>query len=762
MRAANVAIAVYLSIAGLSMAQVGKAAAPLPAATDGEARSETNSKGSELQEVLVTAQKREERLQDVPVPVTALNADTLVERNETRIEDYFATVPGLNMNAVDNGQQSLAIRGVTTGPNTNPTVGVVIDDVPYGSSTSLGNGSQLYPDIDPSDLAHIEVLRGPQGTLYGASSLGGLIKFETKDPSTDGFSGRVQVQGDHVEGGELGYGVRGMVNVPLSDTMAIRASGFSRRDPGYIDNVLSGKSDANRANVYGGRLAALWRPMDNLSVKLSALLQNTRGDGSTSVDANVDANGFWHPVYGDLRQARMPNTNGFNVDVRLFSATVTAKFNHFDFTSISGYGINKYDSILDLTGGLGSTAQFYFPTATGSTLSYFYKTSKFSQEFRLASNGNQTLEWLAGAFYTHESSPADAAILANDLTTGAPIGTVINFDYPTTLSEYALFGDLTAHFTDQFDVQFGGRESETRQEYNETDTGIATPDFYLGNPSPYVNPTQSLKNSAFTYLVTPRYRFSPDLMAYARFTSGYRVGGNNVNAIIYKVKPQFAPDKTNNYELGIKGDFFNRAFTVDASVYYIQWKHIQVEIVDPTTLTYFHVNGGTAKSQGLELSLQARPWSGLSISANGAFNDAKLTQNLPPTSTAYGVVGERLPYSSRYTGSISVDQEVPLTAQWTGFAGGSFAYVGSRQGIFSVLDFFSGLPQQRLRYPGYGQVDFRIGARDDAWSLNLFLNNATNKRGIVGGGFSSIEPGANANVVYIQPRTIGLAAARKF
>jgi len=731
-------------------------------ATGDSSSSKETAKREELGEITVTAQKRVERLQDVPVPVTALNADSLVEHNESRLQDYFSSVPGLSLNASDNGQQNIAIRGVTTGSGNNPTVGVVIDDVPYGSSTTIGNGNMLFPDIDPADLSQIEILRGPQGTLYGASSLGGLIKFATKDPSTDGFSGRVQVQGAGVDGGQLGYGVRGSVNVPLSDTAAVRASGYFRRDPGYIDNVLSGEKDVNRANVYGGRLAALWRPSDMFTLKLGALLQNTAGNGSTSVDANVDVDGHWHPTYGDLTQARMINTNQFYTQSRLYTAVATAKFTGFDVTSISGYSINSYYNVLDDTAGLGGAAASYFPGATGALLDYAYRTQKTSQELRFSSNSGGRLDWLVGGFFTHESTAADLPILAADRATGTPVGIIINYDYPTSLSEYAAFADLTAHFTDSFDIQFGGRESWTRQVYNETDTGVATPDFYDGNPSPYVNPTQRLKNNSFTYLATPRFRVSPDLMLYARLTSGYRLGGNNVNAIIYKVKPQYAPDKTNNYEIGIKGDLFNRALTFDASAYYIQWKDIQVTVVDPATLTYFHINGGKAKSEGVELSVQARPIEGMTITATCSFNDAKLTQNFPADAAAFAIAGDRLPYSSRYSLSVGVDQDFVRAGNWTGFAGGSFSYVGDRPGQFSVLDFYSGLPQQRLRYPGYGDLDLRLGARDDAWTINLFANNVANKRGIVGGDFSSIEPGSNAYVIYTQPRTIGMSVARSF
>jgi outer membrane receptor protein involved in Fe transport len=160
--------------------------------------------------------------------------------------------------------QQLSIRGIMSGLYTNPTVGITVDDVPYGSSTFLGGGGgTVMPDIDPADLARIEVLRGPQGTLYGASSMGGLLKFVTVDPSTDGVSGRIEGGINSVyNGAELGYGARGSVNVPLGDVLAVRVSAFSRQDPGYVDNVQSGQRGVNKTDVDGGRLSALWRPSD--------------------------------------------------------------------------------------------------------------------------------------------------------------------------------------------------------------------------------------------------------------------------------------------------------------------------------------------------------------------------------------------------------------------------------------------------------------------------------------------------------------------
>src|SRR5882762_9130997 len=248
----------------------------------GERARRADEDSSKIPEIIVTAQKRSERIQDVPVPVTSIDANQLVENNQVRFEDYYTSVPGLSF-APNNQNNYLAIRGIATGGFSNPTVGIVIDEVPFGASTALGGG-QVVPDLDPGDLARVEVLRGPQGTLYGASSMGGLLKFVTVDPSTDALSGRVQVGFSDVHNGaQLGYNVRASVNVPINDTLAITASGFTRQDPGYIDNPVYHLDGVNETRVIGGRLAALWQPADVVSVKLSALYQDSRLYGAPQI-----------------------------------------------------------------------------------------------------------------------------------------------------------------------------------------------------------------------------------------------------------------------------------------------------------------------------------------------------------------------------------------------------------------------------------------------------------------------------------------------
>lgn len=720
---------------GSRVESMSAASLAVPSMIDPEAQS--------LQEVVVTAQKKSQRLLDVPVPVSVLDTAELSANGQSRLQDYFSQVPGLSLTTNNGGGwQALSIRGVTTGVVANPTVGIMIDGVPFGSSTSLGNGSVLIPDIDPGDLARIEVLKGPQGTLYGADSMGGLVNFVTLNPNTDRISGHVEVLGDYVDQGESGYALRSEINVPLAGDLAVRASGFVRRDPGYVDNVLTNQDNSNRVKVYGGLISALWRPSDALSLKINALLQNTYGDGTPAIDATLDANGYLHPIYGYQKQVRLRGTEQYYSTIRFYTATVKAKIGSLDFTSITGYGDSKNLDVSDYTSLYGTPSDGLFLSPT----------HKISQEFHLSSSQGRMVDWLAGVFYTHENSPVDLPSNNVDPTTGAQTGLLIDYYYPSTLTEYALFADVTFHITDRLDLQIGGRESKNRQTSNETDSGPLVP-AYDGFPSPFVYPTERTSGSAFTYLFTPEFKISQNFMVYARLTSGYRLGGPNLGAVVYNLPLQYAPDKTTNWELGTKGSFFDGALTLDASAYYIDWKQIQIILTLPNGR--YNANGGNAKSQGVEFTMQARPARGLTISADTSLNDARLTQNLPPASSAFGSSGERLPYSEPYSGSLSVDQEWPLSRDWVGFVGGRVSYVGAREGEFRLS-----LSVPRIHFPAYTEEDLRFGVRDGSWVVNLFVNNVSNVHGMAGGGGNYAQ--SAYNIFYIQPRTLGLSRVKSF
>jgi iron complex outermembrane receptor protein len=286
--------------------------------------------GEVIQEIVVSAQKKgEERLLDVPVPVTVLNTDKLTENNEVLLRDYAATVPGLSLQADIVGLQEASIRGITTGGNAVPVIGILVDDVPFGSSTSFLGGNAL-PDIDPGDLARIEVLRGPQGTLYGANSMGGLIKYVMKDPDTHTYSGRVEAGYSSVDhGAEPGFNIRASANIPLSDTLAIRVSGYERQDPGYIDNPVLGARQA-LMNADGGRMSARWLPTDSVSLKITAMYQHYRQNAAND-EVVAPGLGRWQQNYIADYGGRDQRT------IQAYSADLKVNLGNVDLTSITGY-----------------------------------------------------------------------------------------------------------------------------------------------------------------------------------------------------------------------------------------------------------------------------------------------------------------------------------------------------------------------------------------------------------------------------------------
>ena len=693
--------------------------------------------------VIVTAQKQgEELLRDVPIPVAVISAQQLVSNSQPLLRDYYATVPGLSVAPIYLGRQELSIRGVMTGGQSNPTVGITIDDVPYGASTVATGGPSL-PDIDPGDLARLEVLRGPQGTLYGANSMGGLIKYVTIDPTFAGRSGRVEFGTNGVyNGDEPGYSLRAVINVPLSRTWAIRASGFTRQDPGYVDNPVLHIDGVNKAVAGGGRLAMLWQPSPDTSLKLNAMYQRTESDGSAEVQSL--------PGLGDLQQNFLAGTRGYEKNVQAYSALLRAKIGGLALTSVTGYSFNDFAATDDRGYAYGAAVQSAFGVS-GIRYLALNPTRKITQEFRASAPIGRRLEWLAGAFYTREHQLDETTMVAEDTITGRSAGLFFHYNGNSTFDEYAGFADLTYHVTDRLDIQVGGRQSRPRVLIDlQTTTGPATTTLF-GRPSPVITPRTESKMNAFTYLVTPKFALSPNQMVYGRLASGYRPGSpNSVVAIANGAPTHAEPDKTRNYEVGFKGDFLDGDLAVDASLYYIDWIDIQIGLRSPVAI--WSDNGGTAKSQGVEFTVTGRPTRGLTVTASAAFDDAALTKPFPSTSTAYGSTGNRLPFATRSSAYVSAEHAFPLANALLGVIGGGISYVGDRIGIFQATPL-------RQYLPAYTKIDLRAGIKRNVWMAQLYVNNVTDERGLINGGIGYIPANAFS---YIQPRTVGLSVSRSF
>jgi outer membrane receptor protein involved in Fe transport len=612
-------------------------------------------------------------------------------------------------------------------------------------------GSVLTPDIDPADLERIEVLRGPQGTLYGSNTLGGLVKFVTTPPDSTHAYGRVRAGVSSVEDGGTGSDVHAMVNLPLAvDKLALRVNAYQRHDPGYVDNVATGKSDVNRAKVSGGRAQLLWTPSEKVSLRLSALAQNLRSDGGGLIDGGVDVDAVTlKPIHGDLQQSHSPGTGLFRLKYRLYDASLNADFGGAKLFSSTSYGTLDMHSVADITAAYGPLLNPLFGLPNGGySLANPMSLDKFTQEVRLQSPETQTLEWRAGVFYTREKTNAHQSINSFDATTGEPIALPTLADLslgPAIFSEWAAYGDLTWHVTSRFSMLVGARYTSDRTTYSQTGNGLV------------VGPTQFTirgSDNPTTYLLNPSFRFSDDLMVYGRIASGFRPGGPNVGVPPGLGAPlTFGPDKLVSYELGLKSTVMQRRMTFDVSAFYIDWSQIQLTVVSGGI--GFMGNGGKASSQGVEAAWQYAPVHGLLLSANATWTDARLDADTPPG--LFGYKNDALPYVPKWNANLGVDYDFPLAAGWSGFVGGSYRYVGERKTDFAAA------PGPRMDVPDYDGIDLRAGVNRGNWTFKAYVKNLTNERGIASLGSETTDPHASPfAAVYVPPRTLGVSVSVDF
>lgn len=734
-----------LIIADATAAVSDPASSPEVVPTDAQADS-----SQAVEEVIVTAQKRSEREFDVPSSVSALTGEDLRRTQSDRFEDYLTKIPGANFLSSGEGTTQIFLRGITAGTaQASSTVGIYIDEAPYGSSTAFASGATSAPDLDPSDIERIEILRGPQGTLYGANALGGVIKFVTTQPDLSSFSGRLDAGSAFVDGGGTGFNLSGALNIPIvEDSVGLRVSAYTRRDPGYIDDTARGLSNTNSANVQGGRASLLFEPTSNLRISLSALGQNLDLHNLSAEDVNVPD---LKPIYGDLNQSRYINSPR-RYQYRLYNGTIDLNLGWADIISSTSYGTFRSSVITDDSEAYGPAASFYLGTpGLGAKVDQPVTQSKFTQEIRLQSPDDQTFEWRVGFFFDHEHSVQNQGVSAFYETTGAPFTApdLFNFGLTDRYNEYAGFGDITYHVTNRLSLTVGARYSNNHQDFHEVQDGFLLPPFDI---------ERSTNDSSWTWLVNPAFKVNPDFMVYGRVATGYRPGGPTlfVPGAGAALSPFFEPDTLTSYELGLKSALLDHKLVLEADVFDIDWRKIQLnETIGG--LAYI-TNGGSARSQGFEASATYMPFAGFHIAGSLTYTDAKLTQSIP---LAGGSDGDRLPAVPRWNGSLDASYDWLLANSWEAFVGASYRYVGNRISDFGLLP--TGTPGQRFSLGHYDVSDLRAGLTHDDFTLTIYAKNVGNSRGIEALAPNTVQlAGYPYSAAIMQPRTFGLDLEKKF
>ncbi|SBV34274.1 Outer membrane receptor protein [uncultured Sphingopyxis sp.] len=709
------------------------------------------------EEIVVTAQKRTQSLIDVPQSVSVVSGATLEQQGATNFADYLKNVPSLQLVQGTPGQGRLVLRGINTG-GVASTVAVYVDETPFGSSTGLANGSELAGDFDSFDIARIEVLRGPQGTLYGASSLGGLLKFVTNQPSTSGFEAKALGGVEFTDGGDASYRGAAMVNVPIGETLAFRASGSYRKQGGYIDSIGTAGSNV-RSNIndfenYGGRASLLWKPGAGLSVRLSALVQNLYVDAPGIVEADPAT---LEPLYGGLTQSEYLPTFS-DVKYRLYNGTIDYDFGGVTLTSATSYGEQLQSFRADYTANLSA--------ALGGSYVYFDQQTenrKWTQELRLASNGGGVLEWMVGGYYTHEK----ARIFQNlkSAVPGTPgVLTPIDlpFDYAvfhldSRYEEIAGFANATLHLSRWFDMDFGGRYSHNSQRAEQVTDGVL-----LGAAA--IDGLRSSDN-VFTWSVAPKIKFGDRASLYARVAKGYRPGGPNVIPIGSPpgTPTTFEPDTVTSYEIGFKGDTADRSASIEAALYHIDWQDIQLAAV--VNGFGVNVNGTSAEVDGAEIVATLRPARGFTTSIGFTYTDARLSGDTDPVAVG-AVKGDRLPFTPKYAVSLNADYQWDLGSDVSASIGGSIRSLSRQSGGFDPA--YRALYGYFARVDAYEVVDLRAGLDFGRYALSAYANNLTNSRGITSTqallGVAGLPRNANGalGTGIIRPRTIGVNATVAF
>ena len=714
-----------------------------------------------IETVTVTAERRSETTQNVAGQITALTGADLSQYHANTFADFADYVPGVSFASGGPTSNLIAIRGVTTGTGQlGSAIGLYFDDVPLGASTQFGEGFLAF-NVNTFDLDRIEVLNGPQGTLYGANALGGTLRYITQKPDLNNFSAQAEAEGSSTDHGSYNDGLRLMVNLPLFDGQAaFRVDGLQEFDSGYAQDPVYGRKNVGSGRTLAGRVSFEWQVTPDLDVRLSAVSQGIKGDGA---DVALRDPTTHKPVIGDYNQA-YPLSQPSDFSLTVYSAVVDWDLHWAKLTSVTGYqrDVGKYSSDVST---FYDTAFFLYDTYYGADDNFVDPyallvndtTRKFTQEVRLSSPDNKVFEWVIGGFFDREitdesvdlvdGSTPDGTVPAGYTGTGA----LPFFGYlPSTYRELAAYADGTFFVTDNFDVTAGIRYSNQHQTYGSYISSIIVPSPTFPMPYTTYHYEAGSNGGVTTYLFNPRWHVTDDTMLYARVSSGFRPGGPNFVLPASSLPPTFQPDKLWNYEIGEKSTLLDGRATLDADIYDIEWTSLQAtENVEGINQL---VNAGNARIKGAEASFAFRVLPELTLGGSASYTDAKLVSTSPVLGVYYK--GARLPLSPKFNFALDANYTFDIGDGFSGAANLSDVYVGGRTEGYkgSALN-----PLYTL--PSYNTVNFNLAIfMPHNMELDAYVKNIFDVEGQVSANTlnNAFIPTAPVPVNLSLPRTIGL------
>ena len=741
----------------------------LLAACVGTAVGQTASSNG-IEEVIVTALKRDTSLQETPLSISAVTGATLTNSGVQDIARLTQSVPGLVFEDAGPASTRITIRGIRSVGE--PTVGLYYDETPVSGAVGAGNdaGGET-PLAKLFDVQRVEVLRGPQGTLYGSGSMGGTLRVLFNKPDLRKLSASVDGDAVATSGGGGGYDVDAMANVPIiGDKLAARAVVYTQGLGGYVDNTFLNEHNVNSYHNDGGRLLLRFSPIDDLTLDASYLYQYVDGENPTWYDSQGP--------YVSRAQTQLPVTDRlqiYNLTARwdfhrvvataVVADTERKTSNSGDVSSFIENDANNPAACAVFRGGgkacspaTQATFNSYVASKVPSLLYPVQTIYNPTAEVRLSSAGKSFLDWTLGGFYSDRTTHANNSEVLVDPASGAllpqpasNVYTRLIFDH---LKQLAGFGEGTAHLTDALALTFGARY------FNYTrDVGGATPvglDLVGAAVTPYRQVSSS--QNGWVTRTNLSYQLSTDLLVYATASQGFRPGGVNQVLGLPTALAPYQSDSLWNYELGAKSSWLDRRLILDVDGYVINWSNMQVSGRTPNGAFAFITNAGAARVKGVELDLTAVPLENLQISADASVLRAALTENqVSPNVLGPGVKGDQIPYVPRFTGGVSVQYTLPMTSFFSGMARIDESYVGQSHSEFNNSNHFD------TALPAYSLTNVRFGvegARKD-WGVYLYANNVFDRNAIVDSLASAISLGQNL-VQSARPRTYGLNFRKSF
>jgi len=772
---------------------------------------ETGGQQMMIEEVVVTARKREETLQDVPISIAARTEGQMRQSGVTSLEGISQTVASFSVQNLGPGQSVVAIRGSSAGkqdrdlPGIKEQVGVYLDE----SVISL---SLFTPDLDLFDLNRVEVLRGPQGTLFGSGSLSGTVRYITNQPDLSEQYGAAELDLNTIDNGGTGGSGKVFYNTPLSDTTAMRIVAYYNDIPGWIDSHQpngSLKKDVNDGERYGGRFAVSFNPNDNLSITPRLVYQKVEFNGYNREDRyNILANEYTttrpRVSIGKNEQYTQLDEK-FSDEFTLVDLNIGYDFGDVALTSITSYtdrsivaGRDAGALTSSITGGsIGLGEDVY---SLNAPLDDITDVSGWTQEIRL-DGGNDTVSWVVGGFYSDFDRDYGQQLLVKGFEDISGIGPTAGFIAPKDglfwsalfydFKQYAAFGEATWAITDRFDLTGGLRYYDFDEKREQSFDGIfADPGTTFGGA----------KADGFAPRVIADFEISDGVAINGQISKGFRLGGLNDPLNVPLCTPEdlktfggfdsFNDEELWNYEMGLKSVFNGGRTTFNTAIFYQDIKNLQAVLAAGSCSSRIVYNVPKAHSTGIEAELASQATDRFDFALSASYIDAELDSSVVSigsdgsTTILAGLAdGNRLPSVPKFQAAAAGTYVIPMDNEWESYIHGIIQYVGDRVtqfgdydagfGTVNLLSFEQSgggtiggpLTQSTFTFdpelPSYTTANARVGFRNGRWDLAFYINNLTDEQAFLA---LDQERGSRARVGFLtnQPRTYGISARVSF